>query len=306
MVRKAADKLALAALVARRAAKRYPAQVLGDASTEHHAALLPSDIWRQTWDATTGDAASWLGHCSVLLRLGGMTILTDPVWSKRIGVRIAGKTIGVSRLHAPPVDLAALPQIDLVLLSHAHFDHLDRPTLRSLARKDTRVITAENTFRLVPRGFGDIAELKWDAQLDLGPLKLRAIKPSHWGARTAWDRHRGFNSYLIEQSSALQRKVLFAGDTAMTEAFDHLRHAGGVDLAIMGIGAYDPWVKAHATPEQVWQMATTMDARRILPVHFGTFRLSDEPSGEPMQRLLAAAGGLDRIVSPQLGAIHTL
>jgi L-ascorbate metabolism protein UlaG (beta-lactamase superfamily) len=92
----------------------------------------------------------------------------------------------------------------------------------------------------------------------------------------------------------------------MTGAYDHLG-ANGVDLAIMGIGAYDPWVRAHATPEQVWQMSAAMRARRVLPVHFGTFKLSDEPPDEPMARLLAAAGSdHPRILGPALGHVHQL
>jgi L-ascorbate metabolism protein UlaG (beta-lactamase superfamily) len=326
MVRATAEKLAAltadaarAAKVAARAARRYPAAVLGpDLVTP------PADAsadWSDTWQRTittpssgASAAATWLGHCSVLLRFAGMTILTDPVWSSRIGVRIGGRTIGIPRLHAPPIPLASLPPIDLILISHAHIDHLDRPTLLHLARPHTRVITARHTASLIPKGFARVDELHWDQTLDVGPLHLRAIRPNHWGARTAWDRHRGFNSYWLTDSAMpaptapAPRSILFAGDTAMTDAFDHL-HADTPDLAIMGIGAYDPFERAHATPEQVWQMASAMRARRLMPVHFGTFRLSDEPPGDPMRRLLAAASASPQaptILTPALAQIHML
>jgi L-ascorbate metabolism protein UlaG (beta-lactamase superfamily) len=322
MVRATAEKLAAltadaarAAVVAARAARRYPAAVLGPGLAEPPPPD-PSGQWMDAWhrtitafppSSTPPAAAAWLGHCSVLLRIAGMTILTDPVWSSRIGVRIGGRTIGIPRLHAPPIPLSSLPPIDLILISHAHIDHLDRPTLLHLASPQTRVITARHTASLIPRGFARVDELHWDQSLAIGPLHLRAIRPNHWGARTAWDRHRGFNSYLLTDVDAA-RSVLFAGDTALTDAFDHL-HAETPDLAIMGIGAYDPFERAHATPEQVWQMASTMRARHLMPVHFGTFRLSDEPPGDPMRRLLAAAGAAPAtptILTPALAHIHTL
>ena len=300
-------KLAEVALVAARAAKRYPLGLL--ARSPEHGALQAKEEFTAGWSASA-HAVSWLGHCTVLLKVHGQTILTDPVWSRRIGLSVAGRTIGISRLHPPPVSIEALPAIDLVLLSHAHFDHLDLPTLRHLLRvggkAPPRVITAANTAGLIPKGFAQVDELGCKKSIQVGDLLLRAIEPKHWGARAGWDRHRGFNSYLLGHAGGDGPRVLFAGDTAMTGAYDHLG-ANGVDLAIMGIGAYDPWVRAHATPEQVWQMSAAMRARRVLPVHFGTFKLSDEPPDEPMARLLAAAGSdHPRILGPALGHVHQL
>jgi L-ascorbate metabolism protein UlaG (beta-lactamase superfamily) len=233
------------------------------------------------------DWAAWLGHASVLLDVGGTRVLIDPVLSDRIGVTLLGRTIGVERFTPPALRARDVPAVDVVLITHAHFDHLDRPTLAALANPRTHVVTARSTARLIPRGFGSVREVDWHGALDAGPLRIEALRPNHWGARTAWDRHRGFNSYLIRSGAG--RTVLAAGDSAMTEAFARAApHAP--DLAIFGVGAYDPWIHAHATPEQVWEMFRQSGARTLLPVHHSTFELSDEPADEPIRRLLDAAG----------------
>ncbi|MEZ6234817.1 MAG: MBL fold metallo-hydrolase [Phycisphaerales bacterium] len=240
-------------------------------------------------------AASWLGHATALVRVGDLTVLTDPVFSPRIGPRIAGRTMGVSRLmHAPS---GMPPPIDVILISHAHFDHLDRPTLRRLVSKRTTVITARHTGRLIPSGFGDVIEIDWDQELSHRGVTFAALRPEHWGARTAWDRHRGFNAYVMRTP---RRSVLFAGDTAETRAFESLRPS----LAIFGIGAYEPWQHMHATPEQVWDMFLASGGTWLMPIHHSTFELSDEHPDEPMQRLLAAAGEQEpRVVARTAGEV---
>jgi len=228
--------------------------------------------------------AAWLGHGSALVRQGGMTILVDPVLSHRIGPRIGGRTIGPARLEAAPAPSDELPPIDLVLISHAHYDHLDRPTLEQLAASGTTVVTSRRTRRLIPRGFRRVIELGLDDQLEIGGVRLSALRPEHWGGRTAVDVARGCNSYLIESD---EHRTLAPGDTALTSEFDAL---GSVDLAVFGIGAYEPSEHHHATPEQVWRMFTAMPGGVLLPVHHSTFEISAEHVDEPMQRLLAAAG----------------
>jgi L-ascorbate metabolism protein UlaG (beta-lactamase superfamily) len=249
--------------------------------------------------AQAGLGAMWLGHATVLLRLDGRWILTDPVFSSRIGVRVGPVTLGVPRL-LPAFDPGTLPPIDLVMISHAHFDHLDRPTLKALAHSSwahrTRVVTARGTKRLIPRGFGDTLEVDWHEAHTLDGIDVRALRPRHWGARTIWDRRRGFNSYVL---SAVGTRVLYAGDTAASDVF---RGLGPMDLSIFGIGAYDPWIHAHASPEEVWRMHKDSGARTLLPMHHSTFELSDEPLDEPLRRLLAAAGSEEGdVVCRELG-----
>lgn len=229
-------------------------------------------------------AAMWIGHATVLLRVGGLTILTDPVFSRRIGPRVGKVVVGIERLRPLPFHPSLMPMVDVVLVSHAHFDHLDRPTLQRLVDPRTVVITSRGTRRLVPRGFRQVIELDCASRASVRGVTFSAIRPRHWGARALWDHHRGCNSYLIEGAG---RRVLFGGDTALTQAFDRV---GGADVAVFGIGAYEPWERAHATPEQVWTMAQAACAKRILPVHHSTFPMGDEARDEPLRRLLAAAG----------------
>ena len=273
---------------ARSASGRYPGYVRSSLLNRGRNTGPGNPAFREEWAALPNQrgvsAICWLGHNSVLLRLDGRTLLLDPVLSERIGLRIPGATIGPGRLSPVPVTPDQLPTPDLVLVTHAHFDHLDRPTLRALASHRTRVLTARGTRRLIPRGFGAIHELDWNQTTDIDGLNIHALRPNHWGARTAWDRHRGYNAYTL---SVPETRVLYAGDSAFTRTFDE---KGPFDLGIFGIGAYDPWIHAHANPEQVWEMATGARCRTLLPVHHSTFKLSDEPLEEPLARLLAAAG----------------
>ncbi|HVT87445.1 MAG TPA: MBL fold metallo-hydrolase [Tepidisphaeraceae bacterium] len=245
-------------------------------------------------------AAVWIGHATVLLRIGGMTILTDPVWSSRVGIGLGPLSAGPRRFIAPALKLSELPPIDLILISHAHFDHLDRPTLHRLS-KNIPIITAAGTRDLIDDlGFANVSELKWGESKQIESVRITAQRVEHWGARTFHDTHRGFNGYLIESPT---HRVLYGGDSAYHEHFKHLEK---VDLAILGIAAYNPWIQGHATPEQTWQMTHHAKAERLLPMHHSTFRLSHEPMAEPMQRLLSIAGAdRDRIVAHQVGDMWT-
>lgn len=286
-------KVSMATRVARSGLRRYPSELTDSIlNTSQIASAFALDVPRDSED-TFG--AVWLGHASVLVRLGSRWILTDPVFSARIGIKLGPFTFGVGRL-APTVDLRTLPIPDLILISHAHFDHLDQPTLARLAGRETTVITAPGTKGLIPSGFSRVIELPWQRSIRFGGLSIGAMTPAHWGARTVWDRHRSYNSYVIEHERG---KVLFAGDTALTSEYEKVR---GADLTIFGIGAYDPWITNHATPEQAWEMHSSARGRLMLPMHHSTFKLSDEPAHEPLQRLMAAAGDdAHRIVGTTLG-----
>jgi L-ascorbate metabolism protein UlaG (beta-lactamase superfamily) len=246
-------------------------------------------------------AAAWIGHATVLLRIGGKNILTDPVLGGRVGLGLGLATGGPARLVAPAVRLRELPKLDAILISHAHYDHLDRPTLSRLP-KSVPVITAAHTRDLIDDlGFKHVTELNWGDSAQLENLTIKAWEVRHWGARNMQDHHRTACSFIIEADG---RRVLFGGDTAFGH---HFESAGRVDLAILGIGAYNPWEAGHATPEQAWRMADEMRADFVMPMHHSTFRLSHEPMGEPIERLLGAAGfGLDRVVATEIGQSFSL
>lgn len=255
-----------------------------------------------TW-ASHDLAAAWIGHATVLIRVGGKTLLTDPVFSARVGLGLGLMTLGPRRLVRPALSIAELPPLDLILISHAHFDHLDIPSLARLP-KQTPIIVPNHVRDLIQGlHFETVLELKWEEAAMIGDLVITARPVKHWGARTFTDTHRGYNAYTID--AAIEeggRRVLYGADTAYQEEWNGL---GPIDLAIIGIGAYDPYIAAHANPEQALMMADHAEAKYILPMHHSTFKLSREHTSEPIRRFLAAAGpdGRDRVVIDQVGGV---
>jgi L-ascorbate metabolism protein UlaG (beta-lactamase superfamily) len=251
---------------------------------------------------------AWIGHATVLINFFGIQILTDPVLFPRIGIRLPGFTIGPKRLTEPALEFDELPKIDIVLLSHAHFDHFDLRTLHRFD-KNTSVITAPATRDLlVWTRLRDITELRWGERKSLktgvGDIDIVAFRVKHWGARRQRDIYRGYNGYLLERNG---RRILFAGDTALTTSFAELREDGRIDLAIMSIGAYNPWIRSHCTPEQAIEMANAAGAQFIMPVHHQTFRLSFEPFREPIERFSAALHDTpERIALREIGETFVL
>ena len=251
---------------------------------------------------------SWIGHATVLINFFGVKILTDPVLFPRIGIRLPGFTIGPKRLTAPALQFHELPPIDLILLSHAHFDHFDLRTLRCFG-KSTTVITARATSDLLRRTrFRDVTELEWGKAKSFktarGEINISALPVNHWGARKQRDTYRGYNGYLLERKG---RRIIFTGDTAITNSFAEIGRHGVIDIAIVSIGAYNPWIQSHCSPEQAVEMANAAGARFIVPVHHQTFRLSFEPFREPIERFEAALGKTpERIALREIGETFVL
>jgi L-ascorbate metabolism protein UlaG (beta-lactamase superfamily) len=252
--------------------------------------------------------AAWLGHATVLINFFGIKILTDPALFSRIGIRFPGLTLGPKRLTAPALESHELPKIDIILLSHAHFDHIDMRTLHRFDRS-TKVITAPRTKDLLRwTRLRDVTELRWgerkSIQTSAGKIDIIAFRVKHWGARMQRDTYRGYNGYLLEREG---RRVIFAGDTALTDSFGDLRERGRIDLAIMSIAAYNPWIRSHCTPEQAIDMANDAGAQFIMPVHHQTFRLSFEPFREPIERFEAALQKMpERIALREIGETFVL
>ena len=243
---------------------------------------------------------AWLGHSTTLLKIDGFTIVTDPVFSDRAGINLGLTTLGVKRLVAPALEISDLPEVDLILLSHAHMDHFDIPSLRRLESKQVDVVTAAQTSDLLRvTKYKTVSELKWGEARQVGPAIVRALEVNHWGARVRTDTFRGYNGYLLQVG---RYRVLFAGDTANTDKLRGVVDSGSLDLAIMPIGAYNPWIHYHCNPEQAWRMTQEARAELVLPVHHSTFQLSREPVAEPLERLQNAAGAeSQRIVVHGIG-----
>lgn len=248
---------------------------------------------------------AWLGHSTVLLNVFGIWILTDPVLRSRVGVRVGPMTFGPKRYIAPALRLRELPRLDFILLTHAHMDHLDLGTLRRIPRGVTVVTAAATADLLGPLRFREVVEMHWGESRQFPAagrrLTVEALKVQHWGARVRHDVHRGFNGYLLECEG---RRICIAGDTART-SFAAAGRGGPIDLMVMPIGAYNPWIASHCTPEQAVEMADEARAQFVAPIHHQTFRLGAEPMGEPIQRFVRALEP-ERVALREIGETFVL
>jgi L-ascorbate metabolism protein UlaG (beta-lactamase superfamily) len=246
-----------------------------------------------------------LGHATVLMNFFGTRVLSDPSLFSRVGMSIDSiLTIGPKRFVDPPLAPAQLQHLDLILITHAHMDHLDLPSLKAMPKTAVVVACSKCSKLIAPLGFKDVRELKWGESTVVKGLTVRAMGARHWGRRwPPFGEDYGFNSYVLERDG---RRMLLACDSAETDLFASLASTPP-DVAVFSIGAYDPWIYNHANPEQVWAMFQSTRARYLVPIHWGTFKLSKEPMEEPLQRLIAAAGTeQDRIVIRQIGATWTM
>jgi L-ascorbate metabolism protein UlaG (beta-lactamase superfamily) len=261
------------------------------AASELHPASWPNDA------ITVG----WLGHATLLIDYLGVRAITDPTFYHRVGFDVGDLfTIGPVRRAPVPLSPDAIPPLNLILITHAHMDHLDLPSLRALPKSATVVSCPGCRDLIEPLGFADVRPLKWGESTVVNGLKITAMPANHWGRRWPWEPDRGFNSYLIEKDGV---RMLIACDTAFTPAFAQLKDNPPL-IAAFSVGAYDPWIWNHANPEQVWEMFRESGARYLIPIHWGTFKLSREPMQEPIRRLIRDAGpDAARIVIRNIGGV---
>jgi L-ascorbate metabolism protein UlaG (beta-lactamase superfamily) len=246
---------------------------------------------------------AWLGHATVLINFFGVRILTDPTLFPRIGVDAGIGTIGPLRLVSCALRADQLPEIDAVLVTHAHFDHLDTRSLAAVRGRPAAVMAARTGDLLPRRRYRAVHELQWDESIRLttprGDLLVRSIEVRHWGARMRTDTYRGYTGYVIEREG---HRLLIGGDTAQTPLFESHRRYGPFAAAVMPVGAYDPWIRNHCTPEQAVSMANAARARLFVPVHHQSFELSREPFLEPIERTEGAlAAERERLAIRSIG-----
>jgi L-ascorbate metabolism protein UlaG (beta-lactamase superfamily) len=223
---------------------------------------------------------TWIGHASFLIQTPEHSVLIDPNWAKWLKV--------IKRIKHPGIELRDLPAIDLVLVTHAHFDHLDRRTLRAIAC-DQPIAVPEHVGNLVhDLGFNRIHELRHWQSFEHGTLKVTLTPARHWGARILHDSHRGFGGFLLEYAG---RTIFHCGDTAYFDGFREIGARANIEIALLPIGAYEAPTKrdVHMNPEEALQAFRELRAKTMIPMHFGTFRLSYEPLHEPPLRLLEKA-----------------
>jgi L-ascorbate metabolism protein UlaG (beta-lactamase superfamily) len=231
---------------------------------------------------------TFIGHSSFLVQIGGRKLLIDPVFAERL--------IALRRLRRPGVRIKDLPAIDMVLLSHAHMDHLNRPSLRRIVSHTTEV-TGRAPIAVVPwgvedlvndLGFSCVVTFEWWETKSIDGLEITMTPCKHWGARLFKDTHRGFGGYVIRGGG---HALYHSGDTAYFDGFTAIGKKLKPEIALLPIGAYRPdsYRGVHTCPEEALQAFLDLGARRMIPMHYGTFRLSQEPMEEPVERLLAAA-----------------
>jgi L-ascorbate metabolism protein UlaG (beta-lactamase superfamily) len=242
-----------------------------------------------------GITVTWIGHSTFLINLEGTTILTDPVFSDKVGMNFLGlATIGLRRFVPPALTIKELPPLDLILVSHAHMDHYDIPSLKKLPR-DVPTILARDTAEFVDGlGFEQLRELDWGQTAEVKGVRIEAVPVKHWGRRYPWDRDRGYNGLLLTKGG---RSILFGGDTAYTERLPTATNGRPLDVAILPIGGYNPYIANHASPEQAWSLVHEMRARYLIPMHWRTFRMSQERPFEPYERLATAGNGSARRIA---------
>jgi L-ascorbate metabolism protein UlaG (beta-lactamase superfamily) len=223
-----------------------------------------------------------VGHASFALRLGGLTVLTDPIWSMRIqGV--------VPRLRPPGIALEAVGPVDLVTVSHDHYDHLDLPTLKRIGPRARYVVPLGVGATLREAGLPDVVELDWWQSHTLRSLEVTLVPARHWSMRMPWTRNESlWGGFVLRAPEAV---VYHAGDTGFFNDFKDIgERIGTIDHALLPIGAYEPrWFMEpqHMNPEDARRAFELLGARTLVAMHWGTFRLTDEPVGEPPWRVRA-------------------
>lgn len=253
--------------------------------------LLPPAAALAGWQALAGrDAILWLGHASFLVRLAGRTVLIDPFLSERASPFVR---FGPKRFAPPGLAVEQLPRIDLILLSHNHYDHLDLPALRRLAAlQQPPLITTLGVSRyLEGLPFRPTLEIGWRQSVAQAGLEIEAVPAIHFSKRTPFDRNRTlWCGYVLKGGG---RSVYFTGDTAFGPVFaDLAQHLAPPDLALVPIGAYAPRAlmrAAHCLPEEGVAIGRTVRAKRLCGMHWGTIALTDEPPFEPPGRFAQAA-----------------
>jgi L-ascorbate metabolism protein UlaG (beta-lactamase superfamily) len=232
-------------------------------------------------------ALTWIGHASFLVQFTDLNVLIDPNFANWLFL--------LKRIKHAGLKLKDLPPVDVVLLTHAHFDHFHRPTLRKLPAPKIAVMPWGMGDLARGLGFDTVVELRWWETFSRGDWKVTLTPAKHWGARRLLDHHRGYGGFLLEHQG---RRVYHAGDSAYFEGFKEIGHRHRPDIALLPIGAYFPesFRKVHMGPDEAVKVFRELHARWLVPMHFGSFKLSFEELDEPPRWLqeIAHRDGLNR------------
>ncbi|GIP60342.1 MBL fold metallo-hydrolase [Paenibacillus woosongensis] len=235
---------------------------------------------------TTELTVTWIGHATFLIQYKGLNIVTDPVWAGRMGFQ--------RRLGTPGIPIADVPELDVILISHSHYDHMHISSIRRLYGANTQLIVPIGLGRKLRRkGFKRVHELSWWEHLEIGDAKISFVPTQHWTRRTPFDTNTShWGGYVLEPARTTEGQqehvVYFAGDSGYFSGFEEIGKRYKIDIALLPIGAYEPeWfmTSQHTTPEEALQAFLDVKAKLMIPMHYGTFRLADDTAREALDRL---------------------
>lgn len=225
-------------------------------------------------------SVTWIGHSTFLIQMGGLNMITDPVWALRMGVQ--------KRLTEPGLPITSLPPIDLVLISHGHYDHLDFPSIKNLGGDPAFYVPAGLKGVFTKRGYKNIHEADWWDSFEAGTLKLTFVPAQHWTRRGLNDTNTSHWGGWIIENPEDEQSVYFAGDTGYFRGFKEIAEKHKLDIVLMPIGAYEPeWFMSvsHINPEDAIKAFLELKGERFIPMHYGAYRLADDTGPEALERL---------------------
>ncbi len=277
--------------------------------------VIPKDIViKSLLENKNNDYIFWIGHATFLIKLGNTTIITDPVFEKNMGPLI----FGPKRFVDPAIKLEELPNIDLFLLTHNHYDHLSTRTIQRFPYKKAKVVTALKLGKYFTKnGFNNVKELDWYDQIEVNNIKITFMPAVHWSKRSLWDTNKTlWGSFLIEYNG---KKFFFACDTGYGGIYKELgKKYGPIDLTFINIGAYNFYPMApkkdksiyHTNPEEALNIGKDLKSKKVLGMHWGTVVLSLEPIMEPGVRFKNSSSQYgyhpDEAITFKIGQLETL
>lgn len=228
----------------------------------------------------TNPSITWIGHSTFLIQMNGLNMITDPVWAKRMGFQ--------KRLTEPGIVLNDLPEIDVVFISHAHYDHLHFPTIKKLKGEPFFYVPIGLGYAFKKRGYEKVIEGKWFESFEHENMTFSFVPAQHWTRRTLTDTNTShWGGWIIESE---RHSIYFVGDTGYFSGFKEIGSKYNIEIVLMPIGAYEPeWFmkENHINPEDAVQAFLELDGKTFIPMHYGTYHLADDTGPEAISRLEA-------------------